>query len=297
MKIILALYAGACPGVKKAIKVVETALGQCRNNIYCLHDIVHNKQVMEKLFRLGLQKVESLNRLTAGDNLIINTHGTGLSTYQEAFSKRINIIDTTCSNVRYVQKVARNLVDDNYQLIITGEKNHPEVKGILEWCQDSPIVVKDINDMLSLNIKATDKTALISQTTFPLTRFSEIAWHLRNYYPSLKIYQTICHSTELRQKGISEISDKVDTIWVIGSSHSANTQALLEIAQSYHPDSRLIEESDEINIDFLYGINTLGITAGASTPDWVINAVLKRISDLSKNYVIYTESIGKHDYF
>lgn len=293
MKIILAPYAGACLGVKKALKVVEIVLGQCSNNIYCLHDIVHNKQVMKKLFRLGLQKVESLNRLTAGDNLIINTHGAGLSTYQEAFSKRINIIDTTCSIVRYVQKVACNLVDDNYQLIITGEGNHPEVEGILEWCQDSPIVVKDINDIQSLDIKADGKIALISQTTFSLNRFLEIGRYLQRHFRYLKIYQTICHSTELRQKGVLEISDKVDTIWVIGSHQSANTRALLEISRDCHPDSRLIEDFDEINIDFLYGINTLGITAGASTPDWVIQAVLKRIKDLSENRTRYTESIEK----
>jgi len=297
MKIIIAPYAGACSGVKKALRVTETALIQCRDNIYCLHDIVHNKQVMEKLYRMGLQKVESLEKLIAGDNLIINTHGTGPFTYQNAFSRGVNIIDTTCSNVRHVQKLAGDLANDNHQLIITGEKNHPEVKGILEWCHGYPIVTKDINDMLSLNIKADSKIALISQTTFSLSRFSEIAQHLKKYCPALKIYQTICRSTELRQKGILEIAGKVDTLWVIGSAHSANTTALLGIAQNYHPDSRLIEDADEINIDFLYGINTLGITAGASTPDWVINTVLKRISGLSKNYVGYTESLGKHSSF
>lgn len=296
MKIIIAPSAGACPGVTKALKVVETALKQCRDNIYCLHDIVHNDQVMGKLCRLGLKKIDSLDNLRAGDNLIINTHGAGPAIYRNALSKRINIIDTTCSNVSYVQRLAGDLVNDNYRLIITGEKNHPEVKGIIEWCDQPPIIIKDINNLPPLNIKDNDKVALISQTTFPLSRFLEIAQYLKNRYPSIMVYRTICHSTELRQKGVSEIADKVDTIWVIGSSHSANTQALLEMAQTYHPDSRLIEDITEINTDHLYGVNTLGITAGASTPDWVTNAVLERIKELSNNHIRYTESIEKHSY-
>jgi (E)-4-hydroxy-3-methyl-but-2-enyl pyrophosphate reductase len=297
MKIIIAPNAGACPGVKKALKVVETALEQCRNHIYCLHDIVHNRQVMEKLCLLGLQKAESLNSLTAGDNLIINTHGTGRSTYQEAFSKGINIIDTTCSNVRHVQKLAGDLASDNRRLIVAGERNHPEVEGIIAWCKSPSFVVKDIDEIISLDIKAEDKIALISQTTFSLKRFLEIGRYLQRHFRHLKIYQTICHATELRQKGISKIADQVEVFWVIGSHQSANTKSLLEIAQYYYSDSCLIEDLDEIDIDSLHGINTLGITAGASTPDWVINAVLKRIKDLSNEHVIHMGSIDKHDYY
>lgn len=282
MKVIIAPYAGACPGVKKALKVVETVLNQSHDNIYCLHDIVHNQQVMEKLHRIGLQKIGSLEELPTGGNLIINTHGVGPSIYQNAISKRINIIDTTCSNVRHVQKLAGDLASDNHRLIITGERNHSEVEGIVEWCARPPIVIKDTNDALSLNIRDNIKTALISQTTFPLNRFAEISNHLKNCCLSLKIYRTICRSTELRQKGVSVISDKVDTIWVIGSHHSANTKALLEIARAYHPDSRLVENITEINTEHFYGIKTLGITAGASTPDWVIQTILERINRLSQ---------------
>ena len=293
MKIFVAPSAGACPGVTKALKVVEAALRQCPDNIYCLHDIVHNRQAMGRLLRLGLQKVDSLGRLKSGDNLVINTHGAGPSLYHNALSKRINIIDTTCANVRRGQKLAGDLAKAGYRLMITGEPNHPEVKGIIEWCGQPPIVIKDINDLSPLDIKDNIKIALISQTTFPVNRFLAIARHLKNCHSSLRIDRTICPSAELRQKGVSEIANKVDTIWVIGSSHSANTQALLEMAQTYHPDSRLIEDITEINTDHLYGVNTLGITAGASTPDWVINTVLERIKDLSENHIRYTESIEK----
>lgn len=288
MKIIVAPYAGFCEGVSNAYKIVRKALEQ--KPCFCLHPIVHNKLVMENLSSHGLQLIESLERLQQGERLVINTHGVCPDVYDNARLKQIQVIDTTCPRVKHVQMLARQLVESRKQLLIAGDANHPETKGIMGWCWLQGVVIRNITDALSLN-KSFCPTALISQTTFPSDRFRNIVSHLKTIYHNLEVYHTICPATELRQRGALEIVNKVDSFFVIGGNESANTRVLLETIRKHHHLVRLIQEPADINADKLTGISILGITAGASTPPWCIREVIAKVKEISENTILAERSM------
>ena len=290
MKIIIAPRAGACRGVRRALDKTRSALQATPGHVLCLQDIVHNRQVMSRLYRDGLRQISDLSRAKTEDTLIINTHGTGPDIYLRARLQGIKIIDTTCSLVKNLQFLARRLVNSNYRLIIAGDPHHPETRGIVDWTGGRAVVVSQ-NENILFPFPSGAPVALISQTTFAPDRFELIARLLKKNYQNIKVHKTICPSTELRRQEALQLAEKMNTFWVIGSPDSANTLALLQAVKAIQPNARLIQDTADIEPDYLNGIASLGITAGASVPDWIIKDVVDRTKCLAQNAGIFALAV------
>jgi len=269
MEVILAEYLGFCYGVKRAIKIArENADGKSNT----LGPIIHNPQMVEQLKNEGVGVVENLADMKEG-TIIIRSHGVGPQIYQEAETKGLKIVDATCPFVKKAQLSAKKLLEEGYKVVIIGERNHPEVKSIFEWSNKEAIILETEEEAKKLS--SCQKLGIVSQTTVSGERFKQIIVHLIDKASELKILRTICTATDQRQSAAMELAKKVDLMLVIGGKNSANTTKLAQLCQNkcktYH-----IETAQELSPKWLEGIKKIGITAGASTPGWIIREVQKK---------------------
>lgn len=276
MQIFIADSSGFCEGVSAAYNKAKE-----HHNIYMLGNLVHNTQVVEKLKQQGIKVIKDIKEIKDGETLLISAHGVPPSVYEEAKKKKLKIIDTTCSWVKRAQKLARELVDNGYQLIIVGDRNHPEVKGIKGWSNDKGIIVSNAAELRT--VKLGEKVGIVAQTTQSEENFNAIVEEIKskegeNLNSRLIIHKTICGATQKRQKAAIELAQKVDVMLVIGDKMSANTKRLTELCEKTGTPTHQIETKDELKAEFLAGKDKVGITAGASTPDWVIKEICDIIS-------------------
>ena len=269
MEVILSECLGFCYGVKRAIKIAEE---HADGKSCTLGPIIHNPQMVERLKAKGVGTVEDLTAMEEG-TIIIRSHGVGPHVYEKAKSLGLNLVDATCPHVKKAQLSAKELAEDGRQVIIVGEKNHPEVKSIFEWSNKSAIILETESD--AKNFSPCPKLGIVSQTTVSGENFVRIVTHLLAKSPDIRILRTICTATDQRQKAALELSEKVDVMLVIGGRNSANTTRLAQLCaekcRTYH-----IETAAELSPVWLDKANKVGITAGASTPDWIIGEVYKQ---------------------
>ncbi|MDO5707473.1 MAG: 4-hydroxy-3-methylbut-2-enyl diphosphate reductase [Andreesenia angusta] len=273
MEIILAKNAGFCFGVENAIDTTIESL-ENKKNVYSLGPLIHNDQVVEYLETKGLKVIDSPLDLE-NKNLIIRSHGVPLSVYDVSESRGNNVIDCTCPFVRNLQKKTKSCYEKGNNIIIIGDKNHPEIIGINGWCENKANIVNSIEDVHRL--KPMDSACVVVQTTMIEEKFERIVTELKKYIKDLKVFNTICQATKERQNSCEEVSKLVDAMIVIGGKKSSNTKKLAEISRENCKNVFHIEEADEIDIDNIKKFNKIGITAGASTPDWIINEVIGRL--------------------
>ena len=269
MEVVLAEYLGFCYGVKRAIKIArENANGKSCT----LGPIIHNPQMVARLKNEGVDVVESLSDMKEG-TIIIRSHGVGPKIYEEAKLKGLNVVDATCPHVKKAQLSAKKLVEEGYQVIIIGEKNHPEVKSIFEWSNNEAVILETEEEAKQLS--SCQKLGIVSQTTVSGERFKKIVEQLIDKSNEIKILRTICTATDQRQAAAIELAERVDLMLVIGGKNSANTTRLAQLCkdkcQTYH-----IETAEELSPEWLNQVEKIGITAGASTPDWIIWEVQKK---------------------
>ena len=263
MQVILAEHLGFCYGVKRAIKIArEHADGKSCT----LGPIIHNPQMVERLKNEGVGAVEKLSDMEGG-TIIIRSHGVGPEVYDEAKRRGLQLIDATCPHVKKAQHSAKKLVDEGRQVVIVGEKNHPEVKSIFGWSNYQAIILESVAEAEKLPVYK--KLGIVSQTTFSSERFNQIVSRLLDKSRDIKILRTICTATDQRQSSAIELAERVDLMIVIGGRNSANTTRLAQLSEkkcrTYH-----IETADELQPEWLKDVKEIGITAGASTPDWII---------------------------
>lgn len=280
MKIIIAKYAGFCFGVKRAVKTAYkyTSLNDIKKT-YTYGELIHNHQVVEDLKNKGIDYIDNIGGLTKNDRVIIRTHGVSKSVYENILSKNVDVIDMTCPFVKKVQKIASDYYKKNYKIIIIGDKNHPEVIGVNGWCENTAIIVNSVNDAKIIPI--IDKACVVAQTTITQDMWNNILKELYKKVKELISFNTICDATNKRQSAALEIAKKADIMIVIGGINSSNTQKLKHICEAYCKTIH-IESSADINSNLLKGANIIGITAGASTPDYIINDVIEKISKVGK---------------
>lgn len=279
MEVILAEKAGFCFGVQRAINTAFKAAGVGR--VYCLGPLIHNPQEVSRLREAGVETVEDFSRLRSGDSLIIRSHGVPPAVLATAREKGLIIIDLTCPFVAKAQQHAQSLSTEGYQVIVVGEKKHPEVQSILGYAGQNSVVVERPEDIDQLKLQG--RLGVVAQTTQSYGNFSEIVLRLLRLSNELKVFNTICSSTKERQDATRALASRVDVMIVVGGRNSANTSRLVSLSREAGKPTYHVEVVDEIRSEWLKGARTVGVTAGASTPGWVIDAVLERLRAEEKN--------------
>jgi 4-hydroxy-3-methylbut-2-enyl diphosphate reductase len=276
MEIITAKTAGFCFGVKRAIDIAFKIAREKRRGIYTLGPIIHNPQVVERLKEKGIIPIDDIETKRDIKALIIRTHGIPLEVSRKISSRGCEMIDATCPFVKKAQYYAKLLKEEGYQVVILGEKNHPEVKSLMSYAGEGAMVVDGKAPLPKLR----NKTGIVVQTTQPLDALKRVVSDAIEHAKEIKVYNTICNSTALRLKETEKMAAKVDVMFVIGGKNSANTTQLTRLCESLSVPTHHIETASEIKKGWMKNVKRIGLTAGASTPDWIIKEVENRIRDI-----------------
>lgn len=278
MQIVRARAMGFCFGVRDAIGVVKE-LGEAGTPVYTLGAIVHNPQIAEQLEETNVHVVDSLSEAPEGAIIAITAHGAPPTLEAEAERRGFRVIDTTCPLVTRIQKTAADLVQQRYSVLIYGDASHKEVKGIVGWSNGKAKVIKSMADLNGW--EPTRRVALISQSTSNVERFVELARDLVGEMVQrgveVRVINTICKPTKDRQGAVRELARDVDVVVAIGGQQSANTKKLVLAAKEEGAAAYQVERLDDLDPAWFAGVERVGVTAGASTPDWVIDEVEARI--------------------
>lgn len=276
MRVLVAGNAGFCAGVRRAVKITEEAAGG-DGSWYTLGPLVHNDAVTEYFKNRGIDQTDNLEYVAGKNNgIIIRSHGVSPAVIEQAAQMGIKILDATCPLVSKVHRAAELLMQQNYDIIIFGDSQHPETLGILGWCNNKASVISGVKQ--AHNIGRKEKIGLISQTTKDEKEFLAAAAVLMTKTNELRIFNTICSATRKRVEETLQIIHQVDLMLVIGGKNSSNTATLTQECLSTGVRTIQIEKADDIQDEWLQGVSNLGITAGASTPDWIIKEVLDRMT-------------------
>ncbi len=280
MKVELAAKAGFCFGVKRALDLAERTVENSPS--VSLGPLIHNQQVVKRLAERGIRVVDSLEEVVSGQALIIRSHGVGPSVYQAAETKGIQVMDATCPFVQKAQRLAAESAQVGQQVIVIGDKLHPEVQGILGWAGELAIPIQTIEEAKELPFYP--QLAVLAQTTQLAESFQGIVEELKHHTKDLTVHNTICNATAERQKAARELAQTVDVMVVVGGRNSANTEKLASICAELTM-THLIETAKELEADWFKEATNAGLTAGASTPDWIIKEVNKKMTEINENEI------------
>lgn len=272
VEIITAKYAGFCFGVKRALQLAEEAALSKQDGapIYSLGPLIHNPQVVDDLEKKGVSVVNNLSEVNKG-TLIIRSHGVSPEVFENAEARELPIIDATCPFVKKAQKFAQQFYEDGYQVVVVGDKQHPEVIGINGWANNKAIVVEKPEE--AWKIQTEKPIGLIAQTTQPKENLDKVEEILIERGIEVKVFNTICLATGERQESARELANEVDVMIIVGGKNSANTQKLARLCKATGTTTFHIETAEELEAEWFLKVQKIGITAGASTPDWIIEEV------------------------
>ncbi|OQA00710.1 MAG: 4-hydroxy-3-methylbut-2-enyl diphosphate reductase [Planctomycetes bacterium ADurb.Bin401] len=273
MKVIVAESSGFCPGVRNAINMAEKTLSK-EENVHSLGEIIHNKDVVKKLSSAGLKIAKKINNIHSG-TVIIRSHGATAEQISQIRHKKLKIVDATCVLVKRVQKIAKLLHTQGYKVAIIGDKGHPEVQAVLGSAPDIS-VIGDKKDIRKLN--KFRKLGVICQTTQSPEHFAQMLAEIaQTNFAELKVINTLCKEAVKRQSCAVQLCKKVDIMFILGGLHSANTRKLAELCKTYNKKTFHLQNWKELDKTILFGNNIAGITAGASTPQWVIDDFVENL--------------------
>lgn len=273
MEVVLAKTAGFCFGVKRAVETVYKEIG--KSDTYTFGPIIHNEEVVEDLKNQGIGVINSLEeaKIVTPGTMIIRSHGTTRNVVEELERMGWNIIDATCPFVKKIHRIVEEESASGNQIVIIGNENHPEVEGIMGWCHNKPIVIDSIEKSLEFEVEDKKKVIIVSQTTFNYKKFQEIVEKISEKGYDIIVRNTICNATEERQTEARELAKKVDAMIVIGGKNSSNTQKLYEICKNECEDTYYIQTLRDLDLTKFSCACCVGITAGASTPNNIIQEV------------------------
>jgi len=276
LEIVVAKSSGFCFGVDRAVKTAFDV--QCEGRVFTLGELIHNSQVIETLRKKGIEPIHDLEELRENDCVIIRAHGIGKDVYEKLKECKVTVLDATCPYVKRIHEIVNRKQEEGFKIVIVGDPQHPEVKGINGWCEGKALIVSDERDAENLDY-SDERICAVAQTTFRQSRYDAIFETLKKKFAFALKFDTICNATVERQTEAAELSKVADAMVVIGGWNSSNTQKLYEICRQNCPQTYLIENADEL--PSLNNIKTVGITAGASTPDWVIKEVILHMEDMT----------------
>ena len=274
MKVTVAEKCGFCHGVRNAISIAEKIL-ECEKEVYSLGPVIHNKDVVDRLARKGLKTVGSIDEITSG-TVLIRSHGAAPDEIDRIKQKGLKIVDATCVLVKRVQEIARQLQNDGYKVVIIGDENHPEVKAVA-GCAENAVVIADESDLHKL--LKNSRLGVICQTTKGPDLFAEKLSAIARWgFSELKVINTLCRETIKRQESAVELCKKVDVMFVLGGMRSANTRRLAELCKKSNNKTFHLQNWKEFDKKVVFGKRTAGVTAGASTPEWIIDEFVENLS-------------------
>ena len=286
-EIVLAEPRGFCAGVDRAIDIVEHALSKFGSPIYVRHEIVHNTHVVEDLRSRGAIFIEDLNDVPEGATLVFSAHGVPKEVEHEAVRRGFRIFDATCPLVTKVHVEVAKLHKEGYEFIMIGHKGHPEVEGTMGQLPSGIHLVEDADDVWKVEPGQTTLLAVVTQTTLSVDDAAEIMAAVKKRFPQVREpkQQDICYATQNRQDAIKLLSPQVDVVIVVGSPSSSNSNRLRDVAAKYGTPSYMVDHAGELDAAWLDGKQRIGLTAGASAPDILVQQVISRLRELGATSV------------
>jgi len=278
MKIRLAEHAGFCFGVRRAVEIAEGAARKY-GKVYTFGPLIHNPQEVKRLRELGVEVVQDIDEVKEGI-IIIPSHGVDAGIQAKFKEKGLNTVDATCPLVKRTQEVVRTLRKEGYEIVILGDREHTEVRGLLSVAGGKAFVVESREEVDSLPFF--ERIGLLSQTTQTPHALAQVAEALVPHSYELRVFNTICDATLKRQAAAHALACEVEVMVVVGGYNSANTRRLYEICKNVCPKVYHIEEEGELEPNWFEGVEEVGVTAGASTPSWVIEAVMERMKEIAQ---------------
>ncbi len=286
MQIHLAEHRGFCYGVKRAIETVERCIDS-GGKAHTLGPIIHNPQMVSELAKKGVSPAKDINEIAEG-TVIIRSHGVGPQIYQDAEAKNLTVVDATCPHVKKAQQAAYELMKEGYPVIIIGERDHPEVKSIVSWTHELAVIVESIEDAEQLPFQ--QRLGVVVQTTFSGELFEQILAIVKQKCTDIQVKRTICTATDLRQQAAAALAVKMDSMVIIGGKNSANTARLAEVCRQSGCPVYHIETADELKPEWFSNDLHVGVSAGASTPEWIIEEVVHRMEQFNQSL---TDSVNQ----
>ena len=297
IKMVLASPRGFCAGVDRAITIVEKALEIYGAPIYVQHEIVHNKHVVQRLRDDGAVFVENVDEIPEGSHVIYSAHGVAPEVRRRAEKRNLKVLDATCPLVTKVHGEAQRYAEKKHTIILIGHKDHVEVQGTVGEAPERIIVVGSVEEVASLKVEDENKIGYITQTTLSMDDTSEIIDVLKKRFPKIQgpAKDDICYATQNRQNAVKALSKEVELVLVVGAQNSSNSLRLLEVAKSTGVNARRIESAAELKLEWLEGVSDIGITAGASAPEDIVQGIVNRIREMSASSRIRDLEIVKED--
>ena len=293
MDILLAQPRGFCAGVDRAIEIVERALAQFGAPIYVRHEIVHNKYVVDDLRTKGAVFIEELSEAPAGSTVIFSAHGVSRAVRAEAAERGLHIFDATCPLVTKVHVEVVKMRDQGLEVIMIGHKGHPEVEGTMGQTDDGIYLVEVEEDASTIDVKTPEQLAYVTQTTLSVDDTRGIIAALKQRFPLIKKKKKadICYATQNRQDAVKVMAPHVDVVIVVGSPNSSNSNRLRELAEKMGVAAYMVDNAGDVDVRWFHGVKIVGVTAGASAPEVLVESVLNRIKSLGASSVRVLEGV------
>ncbi len=281
IKVLLASPRGFCAGVERAIEIVERALEKFGPPVYVRHEIVHNKHVVESLRAKGAIFVEEVDEIPEGGNTIFSAHGVSDAVVEGAKARGLAVVDATCPLVSKVHKEGQNHASRGRQVILIGHAGHPEVEGTQGRIPGGVLLVTNAKDVDTLEVGNPESLAYVTQTTLSVDDTREVIVALKKRFPSIQgpDVKDICYATQNRQEAVRELVKSVDLLLVVGASNSSNSNRLRDVGDEMGVPSYLVADATEFNPEWLTSVNIVGVTAGASAPEELVQGLIERLSD------------------
>jgi 4-hydroxy-3-methylbut-2-enyl diphosphate reductase len=281
IKVLLAHPRGFCAGVERAIEIVEQALALYGPPVYVRHEIVHNKHVVESLREKGAVFVDEVNEVPDGAVTIFSAHGVSEAVETSAQARDLPVIDATCPLVSKVHKEGQNHHTNGREVILIGHEGHPEVEGTMGRIPGGVHLISHPEDVNGLKVRDPEKVAYVTQTTLSVDETRDVITALKKQFPNIvgPDVKDICYATQNRQTAVRELADQVDLLLVVGAKNSSNSNRLREIGEEMGIPSYLIDDAESLKAEWLDGVKSVGVTAGASAPEQLVQGLVDRLGD------------------
>ncbi|WP_457426186.1 4-hydroxy-3-methylbut-2-enyl diphosphate reductase [Roseateles sp. P5_E7] len=295
-EVLLAEPRGFCAGVDRAIEIVERALVKFGSPIYVRHEIVHNTYVVNDLKSRGAIFIEDLADVPAGATLVFSAHGVSQEVRREAAVRGFNVFDATCPLVTKVHVEVAKLHREGYEFIMIGHKGHPEVEGTMGQLSEGIYLVEDVEDVAKVSVRDQSKLAVVTQTTLSVDDAAAILAEVKRVFPQVREpkKQDICYATQNRQDAVKVLAPQVDVVIVVGSPTSSNSNRLRELAERLGTPGYMVDSAEDLKAEWLDGRARVGLTAGASAPDVLVQAVIDRLRALGATTVRSLPGVEEH---